>query len=196
MAQATIDLTERQEYFLKEFAAKHYPGSRDNVGTDRPIHLVQTRRERVVDPDYDSADKITYFVPDWEEVYDSYQELIAAYYKDKECPIPIVSFDEAYRANDFIDVNGEAQVIFGEEEYLEAYGIKRDFYCKTFIGYYFETVAYFWTLDEAKRYMEYQGHNLTNPRTYTVSGGYANKGEYYDFWELLFNLGCQLNKES
>lgn len=39
--QITIDLTEEQENFLKEFAAKYYPNSRDNVLTSKPIHLVQ-----------------------------------------------------------------------------------------------------------------------------------------------------------
>jgi len=51
-------------------------------------------------------------------------------------------------------------------------------------------------LVEAKRYMEYQKHNLTRPRTYTVSGGYSNNGEYEPFWNLLMAAGQKLLKEN
>jgi len=194
MSQITIDLTEQQEYFLKNFAAKQYPESKDNVCTVKPIHLVQTRRERVVDPDYDSPDITVYYVPDDCESYDSAQALIEAYYEDEECPIPIVSFDEAYESDRFVDIHGEEQVIVHEDDYLEAYGIQKDHYHIVHSEYYYDTVAIFWTLDEAKLYMVYQKHNLCHPRTYTISGGYANKGEYEHFWDLLYDLGCQLNQ--
>jgi hypothetical protein len=118
MPEITISLTEEQEKFLKLFAQNHYPGAKDNVCTNNPLHLVQTREERVVDPDYDEPDKIKY-----------------------------------------------------------------------------RTVAIFFILEEAKKYIKYQGHNLSNPRTYTVSAGYSNKGEYHHFWELLFDMGKRLNEE-
>lgn len=196
MAQITIYLTERQERFLKEFAAKHYPGSHDNVMTGKPIHFVQTRRERVVDPDYETPDKTAYVVPDWEENYDSPQKLVDAYYSDDECPIPIVSFNEAYDMAEFIGVDGEKAVILDEKDYFEAYGIPSNLYDKVDVAYYWDTVAVFFILDAAKEYMKYQSHNLTAPRTYTVGAGYANKGEYEDFWDLLFKMGCQLNEQS
>lgn len=199
MAQITIDLTERQERFLKEFAAKHYSGSHANVLTSKPIHFVQTRRERVVDPDYESPDKTSYVVPDWVEDYDSPHELVEAYYsddRDDECPIPIVSFDEAYEMAEFIGVDGEEHVILDKKDYFEAYGIPSNLYCEVAVAYYWDIVAVFFILDAAKEYMKYQSHNLTAPRTYTVGAGYANKGEYEDFWDLLFKMGCQLSEQS
>jgi hypothetical protein len=134
----TIELTEKQEKFLKEFALKQGPDSKDNVGTDRPI-------------------------------------------------------SEAYAMDRFVDVTGEEWVIVDEDDYFEAYGIEKQKYCKVHTAYYYETVAVFFILDEARNYLKYQGHNLTNPRTYTIGAGYANKGEYHHFWELLFSIGQQLN---
>lgn len=193
--QITFTLTDKQEEFLKKFASKHYENSKDNLATEHPLHMVQTRRERVIDPEYDYADVVKYCVPDWGGTgYDSAKELIEAFYEDEECPIKIVSFDEAYDMERFIDINGEDQVILDEEDYFEAYGIEKEFYYKVNIEYYYDTVACFFILEEAKKYMEYQGHNLIRPRTYTIGAGYANKGEYHHFWELLFNLGKQLNE--
>ena len=199
MREVTISLSEEQEKFLKLFSSKQYEGSKDNVGTRNPLHLVQTREERVVDPVFDDPDKVKYIVPDecYEE-YESLQELIKGHYKYSKCPIEIVSFDEAYEASgedEFIDVNGEEQVIFDEDDYLAAYGIDKKSYYKVHTCYHYRTVAIFFILDEAKKYMKYQGHNLTNPRTYTVDAGYSNKGEYHHFWQLLFDVGKNLNME-
>jgi len=192
-----IELTDEQERYLKEFAAKHFEGSKYNLGTHHPIHLVQTQRERVVDSDHEDGDLIKYYVPDWDyRGFDSVEGLVKAWYEDEDCPIEIVTFDEAYKADRFIDVNGEEQVICNEKDYLEAYGIDEKVYHKVHIAYYYETKAIFFILDEAKRYIEYQGHNLKNPRTYTVGAGYANKGEYQHFWELLFKMGQKLNENA
>jgi len=106
-----IELTEKQEHFLKLFAKNQHPGAKDNVCTNKPIHAVQTKRFTIVDNDYD-----------------------------------------------------------------------------------YEDVAYFYTLQSAKEYIKYQSRNLTNPRTYTKSGGYSNYGEYEHFWDLLMSLGIKLNK--
>lgn len=192
----TVDLTDNQVEFLKLFAANHYPGSAQNLGTSYPIHLVQTRRERVIDPDHDSSDRTEYRLYDNPEgAYESAEDLIKAKYQYEDCPIAIVSFDDAYDADRFIDIHGEEQIILDEDDYLEAYGIEaKDFY-KVNIGYYYDTVAVFFILEEARRYMKYQGHNLTHPRTYTYGPGYANKGDYTHFWSLLFNIGTMLNNE-
>ena len=96
MREITINLTEQQEQFLKLFAANHYSGSRENVGTEKPIHFVQNQRSRVVDPEYDSPDETKYIMTDYaEDGYDSAEGLIRAKYKEEDCPIDIVSFDEA-----------------------------------------------------------------------------------------------------
>ena len=195
MSKITIDLTEQQERFLKEFAAKQYEGSEDNVLTVAPLHLVQTRREKVINEEYGNTDIIKYYVPDWNEDYETAEELIEAYYEDEECPIPIVNYDEAYADNNFKDIGGEECCITNEEDYFNAYGIGEDFYNRVAIEYYYDTVAVCFILDQAKAYMKYQGHNLCHPRTYTIGGGYANSGEYNHFWKLLFDIGEKLNKE-
>jgi hypothetical protein len=190
----TVDLTDGQVEFLKRFAANHYPGSDQNLATSYPIHLVQTRRERVIDPDYDNVDRTEYrFCDDPENAYESAEELINAKYQYGACPIAIVSFDDAYAADRFIDIHGEEQVIMEEADYLEAYGIEDKDYLKVSIGYYYDTVAVFFILEEARRYIKYQGHNLRHPRTYTYGPGYSNEGEYKHFWSLLFDLGTMLN---
>ena len=198
MSEITVTLTEQQEKFLKMFATNHHPGAEDNVCTHKPIHVVQTRRERVTHPDYGCGDIVKYYLPDLAEDYESAEEMIRAYwdYYGDECPIPIVSFKEAYDAKEFIDINGDEQVIFDEQKYIEAYGIPEDKYQKEDIEYYYEPVAYFFILSEAKRYMEYQGHNLCHPRTYTYGPGYANSGEYESFWNLLYSIGVKLNNNS
>ena len=199
MAEITVKLTEEQEKFLKLFASKQFEESKDNVGTHNPLHLVQTQDERVVDPDYDNPDRVKYVVTDDDyKEYESAQELVKGFWDNcsSECPIEIVGFEEAYRAKEFIGVNGDEQIITDKDDYLEAYGIDEKSYNKVNTCYEYRTVAVFFILDEAKKYLEYQGHNLTNPRTYTVGAGYANKGEYHHFWELLFSMGKQLNEAS
>lgn len=196
MSEITINLTEEQEKFLRIFALKQFRGSKDNIGTHHPLHLVQTQYERIVDPDYDDPDVTKYVCcdDDYNE-YESAHDLIKGYWGNRfsGCPIEIVSFEEAYRADRFIDVNGEEQVIVDEDDYLEAYGIDEKAYHKCNTCYEYKTVAVFFILDEAKKYIKYQGYNLSNPRTYTISAGYANKGEYHHFWELLYNAGKKLN---
>lgn len=192
----TIDLTDNQVEFLKLFAANHYPESDQNLATSCPIHLVQTRRERVINPDYDSSAKTEYrFYDNPEYAYESAEELIESKYQYVDCPIAIVSFDDAYASDPFLDIHGEEQIILDENDYLEAYGIEsKDFY-KVDIEYYYDTVAVFFILEEARRYIKYQGHNLEHPRTYTYGPGYANKGDYKHFWSLLFSIGTTLNSE-
>ena len=198
MSEITITLTEQQEKFLKMFAANHGPNSEDNVCTHKPIHTVQTQRERVVDPDYSDVDCIKYYVPDFTEAYDTPEELVKAYYEynDEECPIAIVTHKEAYDQERFIDIDGEEQVVFGVKDYFEAYGIPKDFYTECHIEKYYEDAARFFILAEAKRYIEYQGHNLCNPRTYTYGPGYANHGDYESFWDLLYGMGKMLNENN
>lgn len=195
MKEITIQLTEQQEHFLRLLATNHYPNAKDNLCTIKPIHIVQTRDERIVDPDYDTPDVVKYYVPEWTQEYDTAEELIRDFYDDIDCPIPIVSFDTAYNTGEFTDIHGEAQIISDEDDYLEAYGIDKEFYEIAHSEYYFRDIAFFFILSEAKRYIEYQGHNLNNPRTYSYGPGYANHGEYEHFYDLLQSIGNKLNEE-
>lgn len=191
-----VELTEQQVKFLKEFAVKQAPGSDDNRCTSMPIHSVQTRRERVTDCEIEDADKIMYIEADNPEYdYESIEEVVKSYYENDKCPIEIVSFDKAYHTRDFKDINGEDICIFDEKDYFEAYGIPDDYCYKVSIVYEYEPVAFFFILDEAKRYIDYQGHNLNNPRTFTYGPGYSNCGDYEHFYRLLMQIGMKLKQE-
>jgi hypothetical protein len=179
-----IELTKMQEHYLKLFAKNQYEGAKDNLCTYKPIHAVQTQRSRVAAEGYD-YDKIVYVVPDWE--HEEYQintlhEFIEQYYEyqEKECPVQIINYDDAYKLCEIKGVDGEIYAILDVEEQR--------------VEYFYEDVSYFYTLQSAKEYLQYQGHNLTNPRTYTKSGGYDNRGEYEHFWDLLMALGVKLNE--
>ena len=193
-----IELTQMQEHYLKLFAKNQYPGAKDNLSTKKPIHAVQTQRERVADDEFDH-DKIVFVVPDWEYIdfeKDTLHELVKEYYdhEHEDCPIPIVTYSEAYNTTDFEDINNNKIYVHDEESYLDAYSIPSDLWERRAVEYYYEDVAYFYTLQSARNYMNYQAHNLNNPRTYTKSGGYSNFGEYEHFWDLLMSMGTKLNE--
>lgn len=188
-----IEITEAQEELLRKFAAKQYPGADDNLSTVCPIHVVQTRRERIVNPDYDDVDIISYYNTDMELGFDSLEEMVEYYYEDDDIEFKIIPYEES-KGNDIIGSNGETYHIYDEDDYLEAYGINSYDVEKVYVGYYYDNVAFFFIRDEAKDYMRYQGHNLTSPRIYTFGPGYANYGDYVPFWNLLMSIGQKLNE--
>ena len=53
-------------------------------------------------------------------------------------------------------------------------------------------VAYFFSLEEARRYKEYQKHNLKNTRIYAECPGYSNNGDWEPFYDLLTSIGRTL----
>jgi hypothetical protein len=59
----------------------------------------------------------------------------------------------------------------------------------------YKPVAYFFTKEEAKKYMQYQSHNLISPRIYTANAGYGNYGDYPVLQNLLLKLGKELIKK-
>ena len=114
MREITLRVTPQQEKWLKHFAEFQKEGARDNLGTYKPLHLVQTQDE---------------------------------------------VFDELGQKTDEIE---------------------------------WRTISYHFTLQSARDYMKYQGHNLRKPRTYTVAQGYANKGDYEPFFDFLMAAGTSL----
>ncbi len=53
-------------------------------------------------------------------------------------------------------------------------------------------VAYFFSKEEAHRYIKYQGHNLKYPRIYCKSPGYSNEGDWEPFYQLLQAIASAL----
>ena len=65
-----------------------------------------------------------------------------------------------------------------------------------FNGPGWRNVAYFFSQEEARRYTEYQKHNLELPRIYAQSPGYNNEGDWQPFYDLLLSIGQLLNKKT
>lgn len=196
MKEIKVTVTDMQERFLKLFATNHYPGARDNLATDRPLHIVQTKRNRYIpycgEPDisdyYDYLPVVFSIDGDSEWVTDE-TVVVREYYHDKTPPIPIKSFCELKWTSVELP-DGDHVYITGYDVYFKVYGVP-----DVNIAWREETyedVAYFFILEEAQKYLKYQAHNLHEPRTYTVSAGYSNQGEYRHFYDLLIGIGKQL----
>ncbi|HHT7008535.1 TPA: hypothetical protein ACTZ3A_001074 [Bacillus cereus] len=54
--------------------------------------------------------------------------------------------------------------------------------------------AIFFIKSQAEAYMEYQAHNLNEPRIYAKGPGYSNNGDFIPFRNLLFSIGSELVK--
>lgn len=52
-------------------------------------------------------------------------------------------------------------------------------------GNEWRNAAYMFSLEEARRYIAYQRHNLTDPRVFAESPGYSNDGDWDPFYEFL-----------
>ena len=190
-----IEINEKQARFLKMFAEKQYPGSDDNHYTHMPIHVVEVEDDVYFEADSEYGDDVCFFLGEDHEKYDKENEVVEAYYemRDKECPIEIMPYEKAYAKTEFIGTDGKEHIIVNYEDYFRAYGVEYINVC-CYVKKY-RPVAFFFIHEEAKRYIQYQRHNLTRPRVYTYSPGYSNCGDYEPFWELLMNLGMKLLKE-
>lgn len=181
-----IEISEEQERFLRQFAEKQYEDARDNLGTRKPIHLVQSKR---LVYKYDGGGNGDYDVylcyPEYENEIFPDERAVVLKYGDYDDPDKVVDYDTAFA--DGID----GEIISDENDYFRAYGVLEDI-IKCSVDIEYDTVAYFFILENAREYIKYQGHNLTEPKTFTVSGGYSNKGEYESFYDLLMSIGTKL----
>lgn len=187
--KVVVELTDAQEKFLKKFNEDHYMGSNKNLCTYMPIHIVESLEYTYIPYDWQledySLDGHICFIEDGECVYHSIDELTDAWNENT---------DEEYNIPYFKEVNEQTinyVDIYNEEDYINAYGIENIEVCYALENY--KPIAFFFIREEAERYKEYQSHNLTKPRVYTYSPGYSNCGEYTHFFELLQNIGEQLN---
>lgn len=195
----TIKVTEKQEEFLKLFAKKQSSGMDDNRGTYKPIHIVQnltwnsTPYSEELENYYDRYNLHFSTDDDYDEWFRSEVDVVKNYYRsrNKECPVEIKSFEEA-QYEKIEDIDNNLVGISTYDDYFEAYNVPAYF---SWREKRYENVAYFFILEEAKKYMEYQAHNLNEPRVYTAGSGYGNVGEYEHFYSLLQSMGSQLIKE-
>jgi len=177
-----ISLNEKEVTFLKELASKQYDNAKDNVGTATPIHVVERIRKEFV---VDGSEEIWVDVENEYKGYDSFEDLIEARQISGE-NIPTF-YDVQWK-----EVNGNT--IIDEKDYCEEYGL--EIYTGRYVTW-FEPIAFFLVLDEAKRYKnEYQSHNCGDCRIYTYGLGYSNNGDLPIFRELLMKMGKQLLSET
>ena len=185
-----IELTDKQVKYLKQFASNQYEGSDDNVWTAKPLHLVQTRVEEYIHDGGGNGEHDVYInTDDYEKKFKSEKDLVIEY-GTYDNPDDIVDYETAHMKGFINNIR-----ISDISDYFQAYGIGSIIECCSVI-YRYKTVAYFFILENAKKYIKEQSHNLTEPRTYTVHRGYSNEAEYEPFFDLLMNIGTKLNEIS
>lgn len=163
-----IELTEREIMFLKQYA-QVYKQERSIDCTADPIVVVEDVDYLVAGDGF--GDKTVYAWDD--EEYNSLEEL-----------------KEDLKENGFSENDIEA---FCED--LDDFGIcKNNEIQKYSVHRIYKPIAYFLTRAEADRYVEYQSHNLKEPRVYTRYCGYANSGDLQCLYKLLLRIGKQLNE--
>ncbi len=179
MKEITIKVTPDQEKWLKHFAEFQKEGARDNLGTSKPIHIVETRDEKVIFDNGDSGDQKAYFDIDTGGCYETVEEILEDRGIENFLP-----YEEAY-----IEGVGE-EFIWNEFDYLKAYGVKK--VEKVSINYTYRPVSYHFTLQSAREYIKYQGHNLKHPRTFTATPGYGHQGDYEHLFDFMMSAGTFL----
>ena len=111
-------------------------------------------------------------------------------YEDTYMEIPVGSGKE----EDKLTADDEKSYL---QIYQDAYSLDFDVdevYALEHIKNY-RDVGPFFILDDAKKYMKYQGHNLKQPRTYTYGEAYGDEGEFATLYSFLMETGKQLLDE-
>ena len=182
----TIEVTDEQYEVLKELC--HERKTQDNRCTADPIWVVQTKKHRIINPEFScTGETATAFYGDEGDIFhaeefDEFKSEIHDYiFVEHECEDytdeEIESFNEC---SDFWDL----------EYWFDKFKKEHDFeeHCWVDIEYYYEDVAYFLTDKEAKDYCKYQSHNMNEPRSYVKYCGYANQGYLPKLLDMLKTL--------
>jgi len=171
-----IQLTDEDYTMLKELC--NLRKTQDNRSTRNPIWLVQTQEYRVCNPDYS---QYKYVLHDEEgnlikptDNFESFKSQVREYIEESRDDIDFKD-EEKYGDYSFEKTYDFETIIEWIENYRIAELNYSCFFVQT-IEHYYRTVAYFLTDKEAKKYLKYQAHNLTNPRTYVDYCGYSNLG--------------------
>lgn len=139
----------------------------NNRMTAEPIYLVQTRRERRVNLDYDSCDVERLYIQELAEdgFCPTIEDIRDGALRSTSLPCNVVmdmeesnNLDEVLRILNEYDLNNDNEIYI---MYLE---------------YYWDTRAYFFSEEEAEDYRAYQSHNLGVSRLFVDNIGYSNGG--------------------
>ena len=171
-----FNLKDKEKAFLKEFYEKQHDGAKDNLGTRDAIHVV----ERIC-KEFVSSEDGYWVVPYSDEEYDRFEDLIEALNHEE---------DKYPNFDDVCDTTYNGIYIESDIDYVRAFGIEA--YKGKYVTYT-SPVAFFFILDEAKRYKnDYQAHNCSDCRIYTYGLGYSNYGDLPVFRNMLLNMGKEL----
>ena len=185
----TIDVTDEQYEMMKELCRLRQ--TQDNRATANPIWFVQTLKSRPCDPEYGECVYIlTYdgddeFEPtdDIEKFKIRFQEWVKT---DLEREIDW-NDDNKYNYTSFNSINYWYELEDWIEHFRHIELNDAPLYFLS-IEYYYENVATFLTDEKAQHYLEYQAHNLNNPRTFVDYTGYANYGYLPKLLDMLKEL--------
>lgn len=201
MSEITLTITNEQVKFLKQFAAKQYHGADDNLCTSYPIHVVESTFYSYIPHhedlnDYFDDETLKFcFDEERENWFDEPHELVEEWmeYADLDSEVPVKEYDALYGLT-VESIEGKSVYVCDYESYFKVYGVENLQMAWTEKQY--KPEAYFFTLDEAKKYMQYQRHNLRQPqvRVFSHAVGYDNRGDIPHFWELLMQAGTKLNE--
>jgi hypothetical protein len=172
-----ITLTEKEIEYLKNYA-KVFDEERKRDITCDPVVAVEVEDRVPTKNCYSDGFEYIIFDGDYSsfDTKDELTEYLKEYYD--------------YR-------NEKILKLFGELEWDDSVKLHDDIELRK--GYYikkYRPVAFFLTRYEADRYVEYQSHNLNNPRVFTYSAGYANYGEIPTIIKLLKRMGEELLNEN
>jgi len=179
----SIQVTDEQYEMMKELS--NLRKTQDNRATRDPIWLVQTERSRVCNEEYTYGEKTAWVIVD-----EGGNELCSSLWSMEN---NIEGVKNHIDGEDLLEeLKDEVKQIEALNEVDDIWNIVESlpdldlrYVC---IEYYYETIATFLTDQEAKAYIKYQSHNLTNPRTYVDYVGYSNRGYLPKLMNMLLDL--------
>ncbi|MES5837747.1 hypothetical protein [Bacillus cereus group sp. MG11] len=199
MTKVTIEITKEQEQLLKEFANNHFPGSEANNATGNPYFIVQSKvydsipynsEIEFLFEDTPLTFKIDVYGSQWIE---SEVEAVESWFLliGENSHIEIKPYEEMIY-NEYANPDDELITVENYNDYFQVFGVEMKEIAWRKESYV--DVATFFVRPQAEAYMEYQSHNLNEPRIYTKGPGYANNGDFIPFRNLLFFIGTELVK--
>lgn len=212
-----LQTTERTLQFLRQFAALQFPGSPDNLATGHPYHIVQSYSPKYLckvkeeEWEYDfvyacgDLGHAKFFDSPTEAILDAHgYRSVEAYnqaVKDGTQTGPLLEpWDASWRCfgsiyHEIATQDGEEAVITSTAEYAALYGIDEDSWHVVGVIPGWRDKSIHFTLQEARRYMDYQCHNLSRARTYTDGAGYGDRGDFIPMWDFLYDAGVTALEE-
>ena len=173
-----LELYDRRKEFLKQYA-RVYDQEREYDATADPIVVVEREIRIPTREGLEDYCSYLWITEDEENEFDNLFDL-----------------ETAINESRYVIKNKELQKLLCNLR--DGIDVEIDEVGKFVINYYVvsqEPVAYFLTMAEAEKYMEYQKHNLQRTRILTRHMGYSNRGDLVEFSKMLLEIGKMLNKE-